>query len=56
VLRWRAERLRRNDRWYETFIRYVALIAEKVQALGGDPWSIPATPNGVVQLPGMKEE
>jgi hypothetical protein len=55
VLRWRAERLRRNDRWYETFMRYLELIAEKVRALGGDPWSVPATPNGMVHLPTTKE-
>ena len=53
VLRWRAERLRPRSRWYETFVRYVDLIAEKVRALGGDPWTVVATPDGVLE-PGDK--
>jgi hypothetical protein len=52
VLRWRAQWLRPNGRWYRTFRRYVELIADKVQALGGDPWSVPATPDGHIKLPG----
>ncbi|HWS89441.1 MAG TPA: hypothetical protein VN282_20885 [Pyrinomonadaceae bacterium] len=56
VLRWRAEWLRPNSRWYETFIRYVELSAEKVRALGGDPYSVPPTPDGRVPLPGKGEE
>lgn len=47
VMRWRAEHLSRNGRWYATFRRYVGLLADKVQALGGDPFSIPATPDGI---------
>ncbi len=46
VMRWRAEHLGRNGRWYATFRRYVGLLADKVQALGADPFSIPATPDG----------
>lgn len=53
VLRWRAEWLRPNNRWYETFIRYVALTAEKVRALGGHPDAVPATPDGSIPLPGQ---
>lgn len=56
VLRWRAEWLRPNNRWYETFIRYVELTADKVRALGGDPFSVPATPDGNVPLPGESED
>lgn len=56
VLRWRAEQLRPNSRWYDTFIRYVQLIAEKVRALGGDPWAVPATPDGAIPLPGKEGE
>lgn len=55
VLRWRAEFLRPGSRWYETFIRYVELNAEKVRALGGDPFSVSATPDGIVPLPGKSE-
>jgi hypothetical protein len=51
VLRWRAEWLRSDSRWYDTFLRYVDLIAEKVRALGGDPWTVPATPDGTLPPP-----
>jgi hypothetical protein len=50
VLSWRAEFLRPSSRWYTTFVRYVELIAEKVRALGGDPWKVPATPGGIFPL------
>ena len=43
--------LRPNDRWYATFPRYVELIADKVRALGGDPWSVPATPTATSRCP-----
>jgi hypothetical protein len=56
VLRWRAERLRPDSRWYETFVRYVDLIAEKVLALGGNSWTVPATPDGVLPLPPPQNE
>ena len=56
VLRWRAELLSRNSPWYVTFTRYVELIAEKVRALGGDPHSVPPTPDGNVPLPGKDED
>jgi hypothetical protein len=52
--RWRAEHLSRNSRWYTTFRRYVDLLAEKVKALGGDPYAIPATPGG--DWPGLYED
>lgn len=53
LLRWRAEWLRPNSRWYDAFIRYVALTAEKVRALGGNPDAVPATPDGGIPLPGQ---
>ena len=46
VMRWRAEFLLPASRWYAAFIRYVELLADKVRALGGDPWKVPATPDG----------
>ena len=46
VFRWRAEHLPQGGRWNDAFLRYVALIADKVRALGGDPYAVPATPNG----------
>lgn len=56
VMRWRAEWLRPNSRWYLTFNRYVELIAEKVRALGGDPYSVPPTPGGDIPLPGAGKD
>lgn len=56
VMRWRAEWLRPNSRWYKTFTRYVELIAEKVRALGGDPYSVPPTPDGNIPLPRKDED
>ncbi len=46
VLRWRAEALRRDSRWYKTFLYYIELMTKKVQALGGNPFGIPSTPDG----------
>lgn len=56
VLRWRAEALKPNQRWYATFIRYVELIAEKVKALGGNPHDVPATPDGDIPWPGRDDD
>ena len=56
LMRWRAEQLRPGDRWYETFRHYVALLAEKVRALGGDIYAVPATPDGNVGLPGKGDQ
>jgi hypothetical protein len=55
VMRWRAEQMRPNGRWHATFHRYVALLADKVRALGGDPFTVPATPDGIFPMPGEEE-
>jgi hypothetical protein len=52
VMRWRAEQMKPNHRWHATFHRYVALLADKVRALGGDPFAVPATPDGNFPMPG----
>lgn len=46
VLRWRAERLHRRSRWQKTFTYYVERMAEKYQGLGGNPFTVAATPDG----------
>lgn len=46
ALRWRLQHLSRKSRWHATFARYVELNAEKVLALGGNPWSVPAAMDG----------
>ena len=51
VLRWRAEHLPQRGRWNDAFLRYLDLVTAKVLALGGDPHTVPATPNG--EWPGL---
>ena len=34
-------------------VHYVGLLADKVQALGGNPWAVPATPDGGIPLPAV---
>ena len=48
VLTWRANFVRPVSRWYKPFMYYVQQIADKVQALGGNPFVIPATPDGKI--------
>ena len=53
VMRWRTARLPRRSRWRKTMLYYVDLLTAKVQALGGNPFTIPATPDGTIpQLAG----
>ncbi|MDX2055915.1 MAG: hypothetical protein SFV15_26165 [Polyangiaceae bacterium] len=53
VMTWRGAKLSRKSRWHAAFTHYVELIADKVRALGGDPFAVPATPDGMIpQLPG----
>ena len=48
VMRWRTAQLPHNSRWRKTMLHYVGLLAEKVQALGGNAWTVPATPDGAI--------
>jgi hypothetical protein len=53
VMRWRTGRLPRESRWRKTMQYYVDLLTDKVLALGGNPFTIPATPDGnIPQLTG----
>jgi hypothetical protein len=52
LMTWRAAHLSRDNRRYASFMHYIDLLMEKVRALGGDPFSIPATEDGIIpQLP-----
>jgi hypothetical protein len=52
VMRWRLAHMPRNSRWRKTMQYYVSLLSDKVQALGGNPFEVPATPDGAIpQLP-----
>jgi hypothetical protein len=52
VMRWRLAHLPRGHQWRKTMAYYVALLSDKVQALGENPWQIPATSDGAIpQLP-----
>jgi hypothetical protein len=46
VLRWILAGLGTDDRWYPVFSRYVALIGDRVGALGGNPDQIKPSPDG----------
>lgn len=48
VMTWRLAKLTRKSRWHAAFKHYVELLADKVRALGGDPFAVPATPDGAV--------
>jgi hypothetical protein len=48
----RLAHMPRQSRWYATMQYYVGLLSDKIQALGGNPWQVPATPDGAFpQLP-----
>ena len=52
LMHWRLAHMPRQSRWYATMQYYVGLLSDKVQALGGNPWEVPATPDGAIpQLP-----
>jgi hypothetical protein len=46
IMLWRVEHLDRKSPWYPTMTYYLELLIEKVRALRGDPYSVPATPDG----------
>ena len=48
---WRVEHLGRASPWYPTMVYYLDLLIEKVRALGGDPYTVPPTPDG--NVPGL---
>jgi hypothetical protein len=52
LMSWRLAKMSRKSRWHATMQHYVAQLADKVQALGGNTWEVPATPDGAIpQLP-----
>ena len=57
VMRWRLAHLPRASRWRKTMAYYVGLLTDKVQALGGNPWQVPATSDGAIpQLPWVDDD
>ena len=46
VLRWIAEAIPPDNRWYPVFRRYLGIIGDRVGALGGDPTHIDPSPTG----------
>jgi len=51
VLRWIAEAIPPDNRWYPVFVRYLDQIGDRVSGLGGDPDQIVASPDGTGRLP-----
>ena len=53
LMRWRTAQLPRRSRWRRTMLHYLELLTAKVLALGGNPFQVPATPDGAIpQLDG----
>lgn len=46
VMRWIFRSIPRHERWYPVFRRYLAVLAGRVSALGGDPDDIIPSPTG----------
>ena len=47
VMRWIQKSIKPDDRWHPVFIRYLNQLAGRVDALGGDANSVPATQTGI---------
>jgi hypothetical protein len=57
IMSWRVEHLDRLSPWYRTMVYYLDLLIEKVRALGGDPYTVPPTPDGnIPQLHGSGKD
>jgi hypothetical protein len=56
IFRWIAEAMPRQRRWYPVFHRYLQLLAERVEALGGDPTRILPSPTGAGNAPVLANE
>jgi hypothetical protein len=46
VLKWILQSMSTSDRWYPVFSRYVGVIADRVDALGGDSGGVHGSPQG----------
>lgn len=46
IMRWIGQRIATNNRWHPVFVRYLGILADRVNGLGGDATTIPATPTG----------
>jgi hypothetical protein len=51
VLRWIAEAIPPDNRWYPVFRRYLDHLGDRVSGFGGDPDQIVASPDGTGRLP-----
>ncbi|MEP6729432.1 MAG: hypothetical protein ABJE10_02285 [bacterium] len=46
VMTWRLQQMTPANRWYLVLLRYISLIKARIVGLGGDPTTIPPSPNG----------
>jgi hypothetical protein len=46
IMKWRLQQTEPSNRWFAVLQRYVAIVADRVAGLGGDPNAIPPSPNG----------
>ena len=46
VMTWRLQQMTPANRWYLVLLRYIGVIKARIEGLGGDPNSIPPSPDG----------
>jgi hypothetical protein len=50
IMKWRLQHMSPSDRWYPVLLRYLEYIAARIDGLGGDAKSIPASLNGYLPV------
>lgn len=50
ILKWRLGLIGASNRWYRVLLRYIAILAGRIDGMGGNASKIPPSPNGY-QLP-----
>jgi len=51
VMKWRLQQMAPTNRWYLVLQRYILYLSARVEGLGGDPNSIPPSPDGAPAKP-----
>ena len=55
ILKYRLEQLPPTDRWYPVLVRYIQYVSGRVNGLGGNAGSIPASPGGYQPVPARQD-
>jgi hypothetical protein len=46
IMKWRLQAMASSNRWYKVLERYISYLSARVRGLGGDPDTIPPSPDG----------